>query len=153
MAVCCRESILTGLETSLQPLSATALDPTPNDISPRGGVDVSSSPNQPPPPPPPPPHTHTHSAVTRMCITYDDSHLFTVSDDGCVLMIDVRDKEMRASKRDKVCMYLHIYTYTYLLSMCVMMIIFTRATDIVRYYCNHFESADCHDYKCILLSL
>jgi len=40
-------------------------------------------------------------AVTRMCITYDDQHLFTVSDDGCLLIIDVRDKEIRAAKRDK----------------------------------------------------
>eukprot|EP00286_Rhodomonas_abbreviata_P019738 CAMPEP_0181309260 /NCGR_PEP_ID=MMETSP1101-20121128/11919_1 /TAXON_ID=46948 /ORGANISM="Rhodomonas abbreviata, Strain Caron Lab Isolate" /LENGTH=1189 /DNA_ID=CAMNT_0023415733 /DNA_START=168 /DNA_END=3733 /DNA_ORIENTATION=- len=40
-------------------------------------------------------------AVTRMCITYDDTHLFTVSDDGCLLIIDVRDKEIRAAKRDK----------------------------------------------------
>merc|ERR1719261_1363841 len=40
-------------------------------------------------------------AVTRMCITYDDSHPFTVSEDGCLLIIDVRDKEIRASKRDK----------------------------------------------------
>jgi WD40 repeat protein len=40
-------------------------------------------------------------AVTRMCMTYDDAHLFTVSDDGCLLIIDVRDKEIRASKRDK----------------------------------------------------
>ena len=40
-------------------------------------------------------------AVTRMCITYDDTHLFTVSDDGCLVIIDVRDKEIRAAKRDK----------------------------------------------------
>mmetsp|Transcript_31356 Transcript_31356/g.74513 ORF Transcript_31356/g.74513 Transcript_31356/m.74513 type:complete len:1197 (-) Transcript_31356:67-3657(-) len=43
---------------------------------------------------------HSRS-VTRMCITYDDTHLFTVSDDGCLLIMDVRDKEIRAAKRDK----------------------------------------------------
>ena len=37
-------------------------------------------------------------AVTRMCITYDDSHLFTVSEDGCLLIIDVRDKEIRYAR-------------------------------------------------------
>ena len=40
-------------------------------------------------------------SVARMCITDDDSYLFTVSDDGCLIIIDVRDKEIRAVKRDK----------------------------------------------------
>jgi len=40
-------------------------------------------------------------AVSRMCMTYDDAHLFTVGEDGVLLMLDVRDKEIRAAKRDK----------------------------------------------------
>uniref|UniRef100_A0A7S0VMW2 Cilia- and flagella-associated protein 57 n=1 Tax=Hemiselmis tepida TaxID=464990 RepID=A0A7S0VMW2_9CRYP len=40
-------------------------------------------------------------AVARMCMTHDDAHLFTVGEDGVLLMLDVRDKEIRAAKRDK----------------------------------------------------
>ncbi|KAJ3214944.1 Cilia- and flagella-associated protein 57 [Dinochytrium kinnereticum] len=45
---------------------------------------------------------HCHSApITRMRISYDDSHLFTCGEDGCLWIYKVLDKEQRGLKREK----------------------------------------------------
>jgi len=43
-----------------------------------------------------------HSApATRIRITFDDAHLFTCADDGCLYIYDVRKKDRLSSKREK----------------------------------------------------
>ena len=37
----------------------------------------------------------------QMKITYDDQYLVTVSEDGCVMIWKIQDKEGRGLKRDK----------------------------------------------------
>uniref|UniRef100_A0A7S0QB36 Cilia- and flagella-associated protein 57 n=1 Tax=Cryptomonas curvata TaxID=233186 RepID=A0A7S0QB36_9CRYP len=39
--------------------------------------------------------------VTHMAVTSDDSSLITVGDDGLVILLDIRDKELRGAKRDR----------------------------------------------------
>ncbi|KAM6948696.1 cilia- and flagella-associated protein 57-like [Aplochiton taeniatus] len=45
------------------------------------------------------------SAITKMMITFDDQNLLTVSEDGCLLIWKVIDKEGRGLKRDKEIIY------------------------------------------------
>ncbi|XP_072543115.1 cilia- and flagella-associated protein 57 isoform X2 [Salminus brasiliensis] len=47
-----------------------------------------------------------HSApITKMMVTFDDQYLLTVSEDGCLLIWKIIDKEGRALKRDKEISY------------------------------------------------
>eukprot|EP00760_Papus_ankaliazontas_P029336 PhM_4_TR420/c0_g1_i1/m.15018 len=39
-------------------------------------------------------------AVSRICLTYDESVLYTVGDDGTLFVYDVKEKESRTSKRE-----------------------------------------------------
>ena len=43
---------------------------------------------------------HAHS-ICKMKITYDDQFLVTVSEDSCVMIWKIQDKEGRGLKRDK----------------------------------------------------
>ncbi|KAM9530529.1 cilia- and flagella-associated protein 57-like [Salvelinus alpinus] len=45
------------------------------------------------------------SPVTKMVITFDDQYLLTVSEDGCLLIWKIIDKECRVLKRDKEITY------------------------------------------------
>ena len=40
--------------------------------------------------------------VTRLRIAYDDAFLFSVSEDATVYIHEIRDKDGRGAKRDKV---------------------------------------------------
>ena len=43
-----------------------------------------------------------HSAnITRMRLSYDNSHLFTVSTDGCLIIHDVKDRDPKGKSRER----------------------------------------------------
>eukprot|EP00002_Diphylleia_rotans_P000166 TRINITY_DN1008_c0_g1_i4.p1 TRINITY_DN1008_c0_g1~~TRINITY_DN1008_c0_g1_i4.p1 ORF type:complete len:1179 (-),score=303.89 TRINITY_DN1008_c0_g1_i4:414-3950(-) len=46
-------------------------------------------------------HQCHSESVSRMRISFDDSFLFTVGEDGCLFIFDIRDKEGRQQKREK----------------------------------------------------
>ena len=39
--------------------------------------------------------------ITKLALSYGDTHLFTASEDGCVFVFDVKDRDDRAAKREK----------------------------------------------------
>ncbi|KAI8846623.1 hypothetical protein BC829DRAFT_263014 [Chytridium lagenaria] len=41
------------------------------------------------------------AAIARMRISYDDTHLFTCGEDGCLWIYKIQDKETRGLKREK----------------------------------------------------
>ncbi|XP_068095524.1 cilia- and flagella-associated protein 57 [Hyperolius riggenbachi] len=44
-------------------------------------------------------------AVTKLLVTYDDQYLLSISEDGCLMMWKISDKEGRGPKRDKETSY------------------------------------------------
>jgi WD40 repeat protein len=40
-----------------------------------------------------------HSSITRLRMTWDEQLLVTASDDGCILVYDVKDKDAKAAAR------------------------------------------------------
>lgn len=47
-----------------------------------------------------------HSApVTKLCVSHDDSHLFSCSEDGCVYVFRISDKEERGVGRDQTLVF------------------------------------------------
>ena len=42
-----------------------------------------------------------HKPVTRMRITYDDAYLFSVSDDGCLAIFNIKEKDGRIPKNER----------------------------------------------------
>ncbi|KAJ3074808.1 Cilia- and flagella-associated protein 57 [Podochytrium sp. JEL0797] len=46
-------------------------------------------------------HQCHSSAITKLRVSYDDTHLFSTSDDGCVYVFRIADKEGRGLKRER----------------------------------------------------
>lgn len=50
-------------------------------------------------------YSYYYPVPTQMVITFDDQYLLTVSEDGCLLIWKIIDKEGRGLKRDKEITY------------------------------------------------
>lgn len=47
-------------------------------------------------------HYAAHSGpVERLCVSYDDCHLFSVGADGCLIIFEIKDRDIRALKRER----------------------------------------------------
>jgi hypothetical protein len=50
-------------------------------------------------------HQGHSSSITKMRVSYDDQFLFTTSEDGCLYVFKISDKDSRSLKRDREIIY------------------------------------------------